>query len=304
MIRSSSTIEIPIVGGRPTVRGLRLYLIPVALFLSTPVILHKVFSGEIIVKPYLFKIGSFDIRWYAILIVIGFLLGARLVYKRAPNYGLNVRDVDQILIWGYIAGLIGARLYYVIFNWSHYSKNLWEIPAFWHGGLAIHGAWLGALLTALIVTRIRRLPFLKTADLFVLAFPLAQSIGRWGNFFNYEAFGTPTDLPWKLFIPRGARPPHYRSFSYFHPTFLYESAWDLFVFLYLLQLEKKSPPPGTLLFRYLLLYSMGRFFIEFIRTDSLYLGSIRIAQLVSIVSICVAIYFEILIRKKRLYNNG
>ncbi len=283
---------------------MRYYLIPVALFLSTPVILHKVFAGEVIVKPYLFKIGNFELRWYALLIITGFLLGARLVYKRAPKYGLTARDIDQLLIFGYIAGLAGARIYYVIFRWDYYSKRLWEIPAFWHGGLAIHGAWIGALITAIVFVRVKKIPFLRLADLCVLAFPLAQSIGRWGNFFNYEAFGTPTNLPWKLFIPYGARPLAYKSFSYFHPTFLYESAWDLFVFIHLLQLEKKNPPTGVLFFRYLLLYSLGRLFIESLRTDSLYLGHIRVAQLVSLISIAIALYFERRIRKKSLYSES
>ncbi len=289
--------EIHTDGGRPTVREYRLYLIPIALFLSTPVILHKVFSGEIILKPYIFKVGSFDLRWYAILIIAGFLIGARLVYKRAPYYGLSSRDIDQLLILGYIAGLIGARLYYVTFTWDYYSQKPWEIIAFWHGGLAIHGVWIGALLTAIIFVKVKRLSFFKVADLFAVAFPIAQSIGRWGNFFNYEAFGTPTDLPWKLFIPRGARPLAYKNFSYFHPTFLYESAWDLFVFIYLWHLEKKNPPSGMLFLRYLMLYSIGRFFIEFIRTDSLYWGSIRVAQLISIIAIGVAIYLERTLKK-------
>lgn len=290
-------IEILIDGGRPTVKGFRLYLIPVALFLATPVILHRVFNGEVLVKPYIFKVGNFDLRWYAILIVAGFILGARLVYSRAPKYEIKTKDLDYLLIIGYIAGLVGARLYYVIFNWGYYSKNPIEILAFWHGGLAIHGVWIGALLTGIIFAKIKRIPFLKLADLCVVAFPLAQSIGRWGNFFNYEAFGTPTALPWKLFIPRAARPPLYKNFSYFHPTFLYESAWDLFIFIHLLQLEKKNPPPGTLFFRYLLLYSTGRLFIESLRTDSLYFGGIRVAQLVSLIFIGIALYFEVSIKK-------
>lgn len=296
-------IEILTDGGRPTVKGFRLYILPIVLFLATPVILHKVFSGEIILKPYIFKVGNFDIRWYAILIVTGFVLGARLVYNRAPKYGIATKDIDLLLISGYIAGLIGARLYYVIFNWNYYARNPFEIIAFWHGGLAIHGAWIGALLTGIIFARIKKIPFLKLADLCVVAFPLAQSIGRWGNFFNYEAFGTPTDLPWKLFIPKGARPIAYRDFSYFHPTFLYESAWDLFVFIYLYQLEKKEPPQGVLFFRYLLLYSIGRLFIESLRTDSLYFGNFRVAQLISLFFIAIAIYFELSI-KKRLYSEG
>lgn len=290
-------------GGRLIVRGSRPYLIPIALFLATPIILHKFFSGKALVKPYIFKIGNFDLRWYAILIVVGFILGARLVYSRAPKYEIKTKDIDYLLIIGYIAGLVGARLYYVIFNWGYYSKNPSEILAFWHGGLAIHGLWIGALLTGIIFTRIKKIPFLKLADLCIVAFPLAQSIGRWGNFFNYEAFGTPTNLPWKLFIPRAARPPLYKNFLYFHPTFLYESAWNLFIFIHLIQLEKKNPPPGTLLFRYLLLYSIGRLFIESLRVDSLYFRGVRVAQLISIISIGIALYFEIAI-KKRLYSKS
>ncbi|MCS7233447.1 MAG: prolipoprotein diacylglyceryl transferase [Synergistetes bacterium] len=303
MTKFSSTIEIPTDGGRPTVRKLSFYLIPIILFLVTPIALHKVFSGEVIVKPYIFKIGNFDLRWYAILIVTGFILGARIVYNRAPKYGIKARDLDHLLIAGYIAGLVGARLYYVIFNWEYYSKNPFEIIAFWHGGLAIHGVWIGALLTAIVFSGIKKIPFLKLADLGAIAFPLAQSIGRWGNFFNYEAFGTPTDLPWKLFIPRAARPAAYKSFSYFHPTFLYESMWNLFIFIYLLQLEKKNPPPGTLFSRYILLYSIGRLLIENLRTDSLYLGGVRVAQIVSIIFIGIAIYLEIS-TKKGLYGKG
>lgn len=190
-----------------------------------------------------------------------------------------------------IAGLIGARLYYVLFNWGYYSSWPLKILAVWEGGLAIHGGLLAGGLTAVIYSIRKKLPVLTYLDIMAPSAPLGQAIGRWGNFFNQEAFGTPTDLPWKLYIEPYHRPPDLATFEYFHPTFLYESLWNFLVFslLYFLLRRRLQRMPGALLLCYIALYSVGRFFVEGLRIDSLMLGSLRAAQVMSLALIAVSL---------------
>ncbi|NES94737.1 MAG: prolipoprotein diacylglyceryl transferase, partial [Desertifilum sp. SIO1I2] len=165
----------------------------------------------------------------------------------------------------------------------------------WRGGIAIHGAIIAGAIATLIFARLQKVPFWQLADLVAPSLILGQAIGRWGNFFNSEAFGAPTDLPWKLYIPLARRPPDLVNFEYFHPTFLYESLWNLAIFALLLLLFMrglKGKPHlklGTIFLLYLIGYSLGRFWIEGLRTDSLMLGPLRIAQLVSLGAIAIGL---------------
>jgi phosphatidylglycerol:prolipoprotein diacylglycerol transferase len=179
--------------------------------------------------------------------------------------------------------IIGARLYFVAFSWDQFRNDLAGIFATRSGGLAFYGGVLGGLFGIWLVCRIKKIRFSRMTDFLVVYVPLGQAIGRWGNFFNQEAFGIPTDLPWKLYIDPYYRPPQLAAAEYFHPTFLYESLWSLGVFLVLWfglrkPLQKR---PGALTLWYLALYSIGRFWIEPLRIDSLMLGPLRVAQLVS-----------------------
>ena len=245
--------------------------------------------------PELVQLGPFTLRWYGLLIaaavLIGLNLSSRLARSRDLDNGL-ISDLLPILV---LASVLGARAYYVAFEWRNYSDNWIKALAIWEGGIAIHGALIAGTLTLILFCRWRRQSFWDLLDVLVPSLALGQAIGRWGNFFNSEAFGVPTDLPWKLFIPYQNRPVIYANAEFFHPTFLYESIWNLALFLLLIVLFRRGEqgkmtlPSGALACTYLLGYSLGRIWIEGLRIDPLCLGALppacegglRIAQLVS-----------------------
>jgi len=267
-------------------RLLTLFLVVLSVFLLS-IFLAKVFSGELLVRRYIFRIGGFELRWYSTLILIGFLLSYFIARKRAEREGIDVEEFDELVFYGAIFGIVGARLYYVLFNLKYY-RSFWDVLKVWEGGLAIHGAIIGALLTGFLYITFKKpsFSFLQATDLFTSVLPLGQAIGRWGNFFNYEAFGVPTNLPWKMFVPEPYRPVMYKDYSFFHPTFLYESVWDFLVFLVLSVYYKKyRERPGEITCLYFVFYSLVRIMIERLRVDSLMVGNIRAAQLLSAILI-------------------
>lgn len=243
--------------------------------------------------PILFEFGPITVRWYGFLIASAVLLGVTLSQYLAKRRGVDPDLIGDLVIWLVIGAIPAARLYYVLFEWRNYAQRPAEIFAIWHGGIAIHGAILGGSLAMLIFSRLNRVSFWQLADLVAPSLILGQAIGRWGNFFNSEAFGRPTDLPWKLFIPLAQRPPGYTQFEYFHPTFLYESLWNLGVFTLLMVLffrglrANSNLKVGTLILVYLTAYSLGRFWIEGLRMDSLMLGPLRMAQMISLTAIAL-----------------
>lgn len=241
--------------------------------------------------PFVLEIGPLSIRWYGLLFATGVLLGTWLAQREAIRRGEDPDQLLNVIVYGVMAGLIGARLYYVLFNWGYYGSRPLKILAVWEGGLAIHGGLLAGGLTAVIYSIRKKLPVLTYLDIMAPSAPLGQAIGRWGNFFNQEAFGTPTDLPWKLYIEPYHRPPDLATFEYFHPTFLYESLWNLLVFslLYFLLRRRLQRIPGALLLCYVGLYSVGRFFVEGLRIDSLMLGRLRAAQVMSLALIAISL---------------
>lgn len=245
--------------------------------------------------PVLVEIGPITIRWYGLLIAAAVLIGVSLSQYLAKRRNVNPDLVSDLSIWLVIGAIPAARLYYVLFQWSEYSQQPGRIIAIWEGGIAIHGAILGGTLAALIFAKLKQISFWQLADLVAPSLILGQAIGRWGNFFNSEAFGRPTDLPWKLYIPLENRPPALANFDYFHPTFLYESLWNLIVFALLITLFFRglSGKPhlrlGTLFLVYLATYSLGRLWIEGFRIDSLMLGPLRIAQVVSLTGIILGL---------------
>ena len=241
-----------------------------------------------------FSIFGIDIMWYGILMAVGMILGTLIAIKEAKRVGIKEDYVLDLAIFAIPIGLLGARLYYVIFNWEYYSQNISQILNFRGGGMAIHGALIGGILTGYVFTKIRKIDFLKMADAVILGMPLAQSIGRWGNFINQEAHGGPTDLPWGIMVD-GVK---------VHPTFLYESVWDLAIFIFLLVYSKKKKYEWQVIVYYIILYSLGRFFIEGLRTDSLMIGPLKMAQVISLVGIIGGIISHIyLIKKNRLNDN-
>ena len=212
----------------------------------------------------------------------------------------TICDISFYLI---LFGLFSARFYYVILDLPYFIKHPYEIPAIWNGGIAIQGAIIGGIIAGYAYTKEHNLNFLKLADLFSFGLITGQVIGRWGNFFNSEAFGLPTDLPWKLFIPYPLRPLEYRNLEYFHPTFLYESILNIIilgVLLCILRKTKDSKKYGIIFFSYFILYSIARIIIESIRVDSvLNIGCFHIAHIVALGLIILGIIGLLLIFKKQ-----
>lgn len=245
--------------------------------------------------PILLEWGPITIRWYGLLIATAVLIGVSLSTYLAKRRNVNPDLLGDLAIWLVLAAIPCARLYYVLFQWQEYAQNPADIIAIWKGGIAIHGAVLGGIVASLIFARLNKVSFWQLADLVSPSLILGQAIGRWGNFFNSEAFGRPTDLPWKLYIPPAQRPSGYSTAEYFHPTFLYESLWNLGVFAILMFLffrGLRNPTKlktGTLFLVYWVCYSLGRFWIEGLRMDSLMLGPLRIAQIVSLVGIALGL---------------
>ncbi|MGK7913749.1 MAG: prolipoprotein diacylglyceryl transferase [Synechococcus sp.] len=237
--------------------------------------------------PVLVELGPIAIRWYGLLIASAVFLGLGLASFLAKRRGINPDLMGDLVVWLIVGAIPMARLYYVAFRWESYRDNLQEVLAIWHGGIAIHGAIIGGTIATLLFARLNTVPFWKLADILAPCTVMGQAIGRWGNFFNSEAFGVPTDLPWRLYIPLERRPFNLRSFETFHPTFLYESVWNVGVLILLLAIFFRVPKAksGTLICVYAIAYSFGRFWIEGLRIDSLYLGPLRIAQVISLVLI-------------------
>lgn len=245
--------------------------------------------------PILIELGPLTIRWYGLLIASAVLIGVTLSQYLAKRRNVDPNLIGDLAIWLVIAAIPCARLYYVLFEWEQYAQRPEDIIAIWKGGIAIHGAILGGILAAAIFARIQNISVWLLADLVAPSLILGQAIGRWGNFFNSEAFGSPTDVPWKLYIPPQQRPRQYIDVEYFHPTFLYESLWNLMIFVVLMTLffrdlkRRRHLKVGTLALVYMVGYSAGRVWIEGLRTDSLMIGPLRIAQLVSLGAIALGL---------------
>lgn len=255
-----------------------------------------------------FTIAGYDIHWYGIVIAFGFVLavlyGGRMAYK----WKMSLDGMTDVLIWGTILGIICARAYYVIFEWSYYKEHLAEIPQIWNGGIAIYGGIIGAIIGAAIGCKIGKINFPNLLDLGALGLLIGQGIGRWGNFFNQEAFGTNTSSApfrmWSMKIQQtleasqetlSAKGIHVDPSAPVHPTFLYESVWCIlgfFVLNYIVQ--KKRRFKGEVFMLYGVWYGLERMIVEGMRTDSLYIGTtnIRVSQLLSaVIVVAFAIAF-------------
>ncbi len=244
--------------------------------------------------PVAFTIAGIDIMWYGILIGTGFILAILLCYKRAPQHGIQSDSIIDFALWMIPVSIVGARLYYVIFRWDLYRENLIEILHIRNGGLAIHGGLICGLIVALVFCHRRNIPFLELADLIFPSVALAQSIGRWGNFFNSEAHGGPTDLPWAIIVNGQA----------VHPTFLYESIWCFLLFLFLLWVDRRRKFPGQIALLYGMLYSVERFCVEHLRTDSLMIGPFRQAQVLSAVVFIACLILYLVLNYKEIQQRS
>lgn len=241
--------------------------------------------GEMEIDKIAFNVFGRPIAWYGIIITIGIILAVLYVINRGKYEGVSQDDIIDYSIFVIPIAIIGARLYYVLTSLDQYDSLL-EMFAIWEGGLAIYGAVIGGALTALVVSKIKKIKILKMFDMLVPAVMIGQIIGRWGNFMNAEAHGGVTDI----FIRMGIRTQYMDAPVYVHPTFLYESLWNLVGFLLINAYYKKKKYHGEIFYMYMAWYGIGRFFIEGLRTDSLYVGPFRISQVIGIASFVVGAF--------------
>lgn len=254
------------------------------------------------IDPVAFNLGPLSVRWYGIIIAVGILLGYFVAQRALVKAGLHKDTLVDIIFYSALFGFIAARIYFVIFQWPYYTENPGEIIKIWHGGIAIHGGLIGGFIAGVIVCKVKNLNPFQIGDIVAPSIILAQGIGRWGNFMNHEAHGGPVSRAFleQLHLPNFIIENMYINGQYYHPTFLYESIWDVAGFIILVNIRKHLKL-GETFFLYLTWYSIGRFFIEGLRTDSLMLTSnIRVAQLVSILLILISI--SLIIYRRIKYN--
>ena len=251
-----------------------------------------------------FSIGPITIYWYSVLIMISVLIGYYFSCKEAEKNGLKKKFISDLIFYLVIIAILGARLYYIVFNFKEFKNNILDIFKIWEGGLAIYGAVIFSIIFIIFYSQKKKKEPLLVLDTLVPYLILGQAIGRWGNFFNKEAHGAVTTLEHlkKLCLPNFIIKGMYIEGNYYIPTFLYESIWCIIGFIILLIIRKKDKynNPGILLFTYFIWYGVGRFLIEGLRTDSLYFLSFRVSQLVSIALIIIGIIGLIKIKKKNI----
>ncbi|MDO5441520.1 MAG: prolipoprotein diacylglyceryl transferase [Bacillota bacterium] len=241
-------------------------------------------------NPIAFTIFGVSIRWYAICLTTGMIVAVLLAYYRAPKKLLSPDRLLDFFVWCAPAGIIGARAYYVIFRWSYYKDHLDQILHFRGGGLAIHGTIIAVVISMYFVAKHYKEDLLSWIELTAPCWPLAQAIGRWGNYFNSEAHGIETNLPWAIFADG----------KWVHPTFLYESIWCFLLFIFILWWDEsgRTQFKGQLVCFYMIFYSLERFFVESLRTDSLYIGPFRQAMVLSACAFVLGIVLYIIFKKK------
>ena len=247
-------------------------------------------------NPILLKLGFLEIRWYSVFILIAFTIGYLLVSNRCKKVGVSSTFVTDLCFYLIIFCILGARIYYCIFNFNYYSKNLIDIFKIWEGGLAIHGGIIGGIITIYFFTRKKEINLLNLLDLFAPALVLGQAIGRWGNFFNMEAYGPEVALSTlkNLHIPKFIIDGMYINRVYHHPTFLYESIGCLIIFIIIMLIRNnKKIKVGQVSSIYFILYGIIRFFIESLRQDSLMFLNLKMAQVISILMIVIGLYLFI-----------
>jgi phosphatidylglycerol:prolipoprotein diacylglycerol transferase len=238
--------------------------------------------------PIAFQLGPVSVHWYGIIMATAFILGAILATHQAKKEGMDPEHIYNMLFWIIPSAILGARTYYVIFELDRYD-SFYEMIAVWQGGLAIHGGLIGGTIAGILYVRKHKLGIFQMADIVAPSVILGQAIGRWGNFMNQEAHGAAVSQGFISNFPEFIQRQMFINGQYYHPTFLYESLWNLGVFVFLLFYRGKKKLDGEVALLYLSLYSVGRFFIEGMRTDSLMLGPLRVAQLMSLALIIFAI---------------
>lgn len=269
-------------------------------FIGLIIFLNQVFSGNLVL-PQTFSLGPITIHYYGIIMALAVAGGWRLARKRAIKYNIDAKNVDDIIFWLIIGGFIGARLYHVLSSFDYYRTHIIDIFKVWQGGLSIYGAILGGIIALLIFRKLitNHLSLITILNWLTPSLIIGQIIGRFGNLFNYEAFGYTTNLPWKMFVPVGFRPEGYQNFNFFHPWFLYEQAGLLIIFLIIGKIGKSDISEKQDLFIwYLLLYNTLRFGLEFLRIDSTIIFDFRLNSLTSLALIIISM--TLLIKPRKL----
>lgn len=259
----------------------------------------------------LISIGPIKVYWYGLIMVVAMVAGLGVTKSLAAKFKIRAEIIYDLGFWLIIWGIVGARLYDVLLEWAYYSQNLWDIFKIWQGGLAIHGAVIAGLTVVIIFALRHKLSFWAVVGAVVPGLVIGQAIGRWGNYFNQELFGRPTDLPWGIFIDELHRPLNYASYSYFQPTFLYESLCSLLIFGFLMWLIKYFDQLGKLeveergkilVGTYFILFGLYRGLMEFIKIDvTPVLWGLRWPQIVSLILMIIGgiiLYYELFNRKR------
>ncbi|MEJ7541781.1 prolipoprotein diacylglyceryl transferase [Staphylococcus intermedius] len=253
------------------------------------------------IDPVAFSLGGLEVKWYGIIIASAILIGYWIAQKSAQSIGFREDDLVNILLICVFVAILSARLYFVLFQLDYYIQNPIEIPMIWHGGIAIHGGLIGAFAMGIYYCYRKNWHPFQLGDIVAPSIILAQGIGRWGNFMNHEAHGGPVSRSFleSLHLPEFIIDNMRINGIYYQPTFLYESIWDVIGFVILISIRRHLKI-GETFFIYIIWYSIGRFYIEGLRTDSLMLTeTIRIAQAVSIVCIIIGVFFIVWRRLKK-----
>lgn len=252
------------------------------------------FGWEMTINPVAFSIGSFQVYWYGVIIGVGFVLALIFALRNLKRFGIDRSGFIDCVLVGLICGVVGARLYYVLFRWDYYSQHLNELFAIHNGGLAIYGGVIGGLLGGSLVAKKKKLPVAAILDIVMMGFLIGQGLGRWGNFFNQEAFGVETDLPWRMVSEN-------TNGVGVHPCFFYESVWCLLGFGFLYWFSRKFRKyDGQIFLLYLVWYGAERMIVEGLRTDSLYtpfLG-LRVSQILAAITVIVGVVLLIVFRNR------
>lgn len=281
------------------------WIISIVLFAGLFFFLRLVFLGKLIL-PQTFHIGNLAIHYYGLIMALAAASGFYLAMKRAPRFGIGQKQAEDILFWVIIGGFIGARLYHILSSIGYYWQNPLDVFKVWNGGLSIYGAVLGGIITLIIWQKIKNRGkqvsrvTLDTLDWLAPSVVLGQIIGRMGNLFNYEAFGYPTNLPWRMFVPLNFRPVGYIKFNFFHPFFLYELLGNALILLLLIKIfepRQNKNYGGELVFWYLLLYNSLRFVLEFLRIDSTFIGFVRLNAAMSLLLALLSLAGLLYVRK-------
>ncbi len=251
-------------------------------------------------EPIALSIGFLEIQWYGLIIVSALVIGFFIILKLIKGTEITKNHIIDLAILFFVFGLIGGRIGHIIGEMDYYANNLGELVKIWHGGLAIHGVMVGCFISALIYCRKKKINLWKLLDVFVVVLPLMQSIGRWGNYFNQELFGYPTDVAWGIPIEISRRPADYVNDIFFHPAFLYESVLMFILFLIILWLyKKKEMRVGMLTVIYFICFGLIRFTVDFVKIDLLEIGPLLLSQWISILIVFLSSWglFKLFIKK-------